>query len=114
VTVRAGELTTRLRIEEPVKNEFDAAGHPIEKWRLFAKVWGEQQELSANETERTQQNQAAASLTYKIRYKKGVNAGMRLCFEEDKVNRVVGIEGVIKDRKRTEMLLTCREVRDGQ
>jgi hypothetical protein len=43
-----------------------------------------------------------------------VNSGMRLCFEDDKTNRVLGIEGVTKDERNREMLLTCREVRDGQ
>jgi SPP1 family predicted phage head-tail adaptor len=112
--VRAGQLRRRFRIEAPVNNELDAAGHPVDKWKLFAMAWGRIEEISASETERTQQNQAAASLTVTIRYLKGVNSGMRLCFEDDKTNRVLGIEGVTKDERNREMLLTCREVRDGQ
>lgn len=107
----AGQLRRRLRIEHKVENEYDAAGHPIEKWKLFAKAWGRVEELSATETERTQQNQAAASLTVTIRYTKGVHSGMRLCFEDDKTNRRLGIEGVTKDEKNREMVLTCRELR---
>jgi SPP1 family predicted phage head-tail adaptor len=107
--MRAGQLRQRFRIEKKVDNEYDAAGHPVEKWRLFQKVWGEKQELSQSETERTNQNQTAGSLTVRIRYTRGVNSGMRLCFEEDRFSRVLGIEGVTQDERRTEMVLTCRE-----
>jgi SPP1 family predicted phage head-tail adaptor len=109
--VRAGELSRRFRIEEPVNNEYDAAGHPIEKWRLFGMVWGELEELSASESDGTDGKDSAASLTVKIRYTRGVDSTMRLCFEDDKVKRTMGISGVTKDRKNREMVLTCREER---
>jgi SPP1 family predicted phage head-tail adaptor len=112
--MRAGELTTRFRIEEPVNNELDAAGHPVEKWKLFQKVWGEITDLAAGESDGRDQKDASASVTVKIRYTKGVHTGMRLRFEDDKVQRMLGIEGITKDRRNIEMTLACREDRSAR
>ena len=109
--MRAGELRRRFRIEEPVNNELDAAGHPVEKWRLFGMVWGELTEVSASETDGVDQKTAAASLTVRIRYTRGVDTTMRLYFEDDKTSRTFGIDGVTKDQKNREMFLACREER---
>lgn len=107
--MRAGELRKRFRIEQKVENELDAAGHPVEKWKLFAKTWGELSELSASESDAGGQKTASASLTVRIRYVKGLDSTMRLCFQDDKQNRVFGIEGITKDQKNTKMTLACRE-----
>jgi SPP1 family predicted phage head-tail adaptor len=107
--VRAGQLRKRLRIETLDANELDSAGHPIEKWKLFGKVWGRVEELSASESERTDQSQPSRSLTVKIRYNQGVKPDMRLALEDNRESRVFGIEGITKDEKNREMVLTCRE-----
>ena len=109
--MRAGELRRRFRIEEPVNNEYDAAGHPVEKWRLFGMVWGELTEVSASESDSAEGKDWAASLTVRIRYTRGVDSTMRLSFEDDKTKRTMGISGVTKDAKNTEMVLACRESR---
>lgn len=111
--MRAGQLRKRFRIEQPVDNELDAAGHPVEKWKLFARAWGRVEELTAGEADGRDQKESSASMTVTIRYTKGIHSGMRLRFEDDRTSRVFGIDGIVKGQKNVEMMLSCREDRSG-
>lgn len=105
--MRAGTLRHRLKIEQPVDSERDAAGHFVEKWKVFATVWGRVEETAQSETQRTDQNQPVGVRTITIRYLKGVDSTMRVCWQDE--NRTFGIEGVTKDERNFEMTLSCRE-----
>lgn len=107
--MRAGQLRERLTIETYDNKDVDRSGQLIEKWKVFATVWGRIEEVGASETNRANQTQPVGTHTVTIRYLPGLNSAMRICWKRDGKTRVFGIEGGPGNERKQFMTLACRE-----
>jgi SPP1 family predicted phage head-tail adaptor len=76
-TVRAGTLNARVTIEQPTAGQ-DAVGQPVLTWTTVAVVWAHVRHRSGMETIRGDADTSVVKASIRIRYKTGLNAGMRV------------------------------------
>ncbi|WP_250467635.1 phage head closure protein [Caballeronia sp. GAFFF2] len=76
MTVRAGDLNRRVRIERN-GGGFDDLGQPIEGWMEVATVWGNVRMLTGKETLTSDADVGTASASIRIRYRTDITNGMR-------------------------------------
>lgn len=80
----AGTLNRRGTIQQRQGGE-DDAGQPIDVWAAVAKVWANVKGQSGMGTITGLQDNVAASIdrySIRIRYRTGLDAGMRWCFND--------------------------------
>lgn len=75
--MRAGLLRHRITIESFTEgaNEY---GEPISTWATYATVWASKEDLSGREYFASQQINAEVSTKFRIRYRAGITAKMRI------------------------------------
>lgn len=75
--LRAGTLNRRVRIEQRGEN-YDEAGQPIEGWTPVATVWADIRFTSGMEAIKAGAETSINKASVRIRYRRDLNAGMRL------------------------------------
>ena len=75
-----GRLNKRITIQEQ-SSSYDAAGQPVESWSDFATVWADIKYNSGKETIKADAMASTAKASIRIRYKQGINAGMRVVYQ---------------------------------
>ncbi len=103
---RLGAARMRLALEFPVASPDDAGGR-IETFTAAAAVWAEVRWLSGEERSRAGRDEQAARFEIVIRWRAGVNAGMRFTGQG-------AAYGVISagdpDGRRTRLVCLCEEI----
>ena len=91
MTLRAGDLDRRVRIEQPLADDaFDGAGSGT--WSLVAEVWASVRDALPSRGERLADgvNVAARPSRVRIRYRAGMTASMRFVLDERIMQIVAG------------------------
>ena len=91
--IEAGRLRHRVTLEEFVEIR-NSAGERESIWQFVAYLWAAIEPSSAREFVAAQQMQSKVSARITIRYRSGVNAGMRILHR----GTVYNIEGVLADK----------------
>ncbi len=76
MTVRAGDLNRRVRIERN-GGGFDEIGQPIDGWAEVVTVWGNVKMLTGKETVLSNSDVGSATASIRIRYRTDITNGMR-------------------------------------
>lgn len=103
-----GRLRNRVTIQRLAPGQ-DEYGQPLQVWENYAVVWAEVKDVSGREYFESRQI-PTSSVTTKvtIRYRSGLDAGMRVVGGK----RVLNIQSIIDpDGKKRELLLMCEEAR---
>ncbi|MBY6265569.1 head-tail adaptor protein [Azospirillum sp. 412522] len=79
-TTGAGDLDQRIRIEAKTRVP-DEGGGSAEAWTLVASVWAKVWPVSGRERAEARQVQAATLMRFKVRYRTGLDAGMRIVWQ---------------------------------
>ncbi|KAA0592949.1 SPP1 family predicted phage head-tail adaptor [Azospirillum lipoferum] len=79
-TTGAGDLDQRIRIEAKTRVE-DEGGGSAEAWTPVATVWAKVWPVSGRERAEARQVQAATLMRFKLRYRDGLDAGMRIVWQ---------------------------------
>lgn len=80
--MRAGTLNARVTIEQPTAGQ-DTVGQPVRTWTTVATVWANIRHRSGAETIRGDADTSVVKVSIRIRYKTGLNAGMRVTHGAD-------------------------------
>ena len=104
--MRAGELRHRITIEAPMATQ-NAFGEPIEGWTTVADVWASREDLSGREAFLAMQTMAEVTTRFRMRYRDGVNATMRI-LSDGSIYRVTSVADPDGTR-RSLVILTARE-----
>ncbi|NUW66955.1 phage head closure protein [Vibrio coralliilyticus] len=75
--MEVGRLNQRIVIEHRVK-EKDAAGQPLDDWRVVCRTWANVRMLSGIQTVSHQADVSVVRASVRIRRRPGVVAGMRV------------------------------------
>lgn len=76
----AGDLDQRIRIEAKTRVD-DEGGGSVEAWALVATVWAKVWPVSGRERAEARQVEAATMMRFKVRYRAGIDAGMRIVWQ---------------------------------
>ncbi len=85
-----GRLNKRITIQSQSAS-YDAAGQQVDTWTTFATVWANIRHKSGTETIKADVLTSTVKASMRIRYLTGVNAGMRVVYQ----NTVYRIEAVL-------------------
>lgn len=106
MTIRAGELDTRIRIEQRLTTQ-DAAGEPSIEWEEFAERWASIARTPGSEVWASAQRGGRVPTVFRLRYLAGVLPEMRVVAQE----RVYEIRSVVRESGRaSELLLVTEEI----
>jgi SPP1 family predicted phage head-tail adaptor len=113
--LNAGRLNRRISIQEE-KQAHDDAGYPIpgqKEWKEVCKPWASREPIRGREFFAADAAQSEIKVRYKIRYRPGITADMRLVDWKD--NRTYEIKAVLDDvyNDGTETHLMVAEVSNG-
>ena len=75
--MQAGSLNRRCTLQQP-GTATDALGQPIEGWTDVATVWGDVRLRSGLESVKAGAVVSTVQASVRVRYRKGINAGMRV------------------------------------
>lgn len=75
--MNAGKLNRRVTIEQR-SSTVDAIGQPVETWTTVATVWADIRFQRGLESLRADSTTSIARASVRIRYRAGINAGMRV------------------------------------
>ena len=75
--MQSGKLDQRIAIQQPVVGQ-DAIGQPVTTWEAVATVWASVAYLSGLSAIKAGADTAQVSASVRIRYRSGINAGMRV------------------------------------
>lgn len=105
-----GKLNRRITIEY-VTTATDPEGYPIETWTTFAKPWAAREPLRGDEFWNAAATNAEKTVKYRIRYRKGIKANMRLTDHVDGLtyNIVVPLDDFYGDRTQTHLMVELIE-----
>lgn len=102
--MRAGALDQRLRIESRV-DTVNSVGQAIPTWSVFAStIPAERNAIRGQEYFAAQQLTVQKAMMFRIRYLPGLNASMRIWFENEVWDIAAIVEGPGRHR---EMLVYC-------
>ena len=105
--MQAGTLDRRVTIQQQVTTR-DAYGAEVVQWLNLVTLWANKREAVGLEAFQADQvAQATASATFRIRYRSGLQAKMRL---EDDQGALWDIEGVAEIGRRDGLELRCSRV----
>lgn len=113
MSLAAGKLRHRVRIEEQVHVSDEETGAVSTEWRFVAVVWAAIEPLSAREFVAAATTQSGITARITIRYRPGMRASMRILHGES----IYNIAGVLPDLEsgREYLTLPCSAgVNDGQ
>lgn len=77
-----GKLNKRITIQQQSLT-YDDAGQQVESWSTFASVWADIKFKSGKETIKADALASTVMASIRIRYKQGVNAGMRVQYKDE-------------------------------
>lgn len=100
--MRAGRLRDRLTLQAYVETK-DAIGGTVQEWQDVRKVWAEVRGVSGRNFMSASAEQAEITSEILMRYRPGIEAGMRLVRGTD----VYTIVAPLPDAKRTELRCMC-------
>ena len=98
----AVRLNKRIRIQAPATGQ-DEYGEPLAGWVDVAQVWAEVMDLTGRQYVAAGATQNTVQTTVAIRYRAGIDAGMRVLHGAD----VYDIEAVLGQDRR-ELKLMCK------
>ncbi len=105
MAIRAGELDTRITIEERAATQ-DAAGEPATTWDTFADRWASIERTPGSEVWASAQRSGRVPTVFRLRYLEGVKPAMRVVLGTS----VFDIRSVVRPSGRApDMLLVCEE-----
>lgn len=103
-TLRAGSLKDRITIQRKT-GAADEDGTPLPSgWEDLAKVWANVRHLSGSEAIRGDAQVSAVRASIRIRWRAGINAGMRVIHAQ----QVYDIEAVLPGATREHVDLVCK------
>lgn len=104
--IRAGELDTRIRIEQRSTIQ-DATGEPDTTWDLFAERWASIERTPGSEVWASAQRGGRVPTVFRLRFLAGVLPAMRVVAQD----RVYDIRSVVRPSGRSaDMLLVTDEL----
>lgn len=104
--MQAGKLRNKVKIQQQTTDQ-DAAGQPLDTWSDVANVWGNIRFLNGVETLKAGAPTSTAKASIRIRYRTGINAGMRVLHGATAYN----ITAVLPDMAKKEYVdLACEDV----
>lgn len=107
MSIRAGELDTRIRIEQRSTAQ-DAAGEPAAAWTEVATRWASIERTPGSEVWASAQRNGRVPTVFRLRYLAGVVPSMRVVLGE---TRVYDIRSVVRPSGRApDMLLVTDEL----
>jgi SPP1 family predicted phage head-tail adaptor len=109
--MQAGKLSTRITIQQRSTTQ-DTVGQPLDTWTTFATVWADVRTTNGlsfiKEAIRANAEVSMMRTSFRIRYRTGINAGMRVLLG----STVYDIEAVMPDLGNKDHLdLVCEQVR---
>lgn len=104
--MKAGQLNQRINIEQRTSSQ-DALGQPIETWSLVAAVWANIRHVSGVESIKASADVSTVNSSVRIRYRTGVDAGMRIVKGAD----VYQINAVLIDGNKQFVDLVCELIK---
>jgi len=102
----AGELWTRIRIEQPATAP-NSVGEPVLTWSTYATVWADVSSLSARETERFSETVGFMTHRVRIRYLDGLTSAMRIIYRD----RTLEIGQILEQDRLWHQEIICTEKR---
>ena len=107
MTLSAGKLRHRVRLQEQQTVQNPNTGAVKTEWADVASVWAAIEPLSAREFIEAAATQASVTARITIRYRPGVRPTMRIRHG----GKIYGIEGVLSDKEsgREYLTLPCSE-----
>lgn len=113
--LQANDLNRRITFQRKVRTE-DDAGYPIpgaSEWENGDTVWANREPLRGREFFAASAAQSEVTVRYKIWYKQGITADMRLVdLRDDRIYEIVTpLDDPFDDRTETHLLV--KEVSDG-
>lgn len=104
--MEAGKLRHLITIEAPTEAQ-DKYGEPVQGWTQVAEVWASREDLSGREWFAAQQVQADVTTRFRIRYRDGIRATMRVTSDGVTYNILSAADP--DGKSRTLVLLAARE-----
>ncbi|HWX01442.1 phage head closure protein [Collimonas sp.] len=101
--MQAGQLRHKTVIQSPPSGQ-DDDGNPRTEWLLVSKPYAKKEDLSGRELFAAQAAQSEVTTRFRIRYRTGVTAKMRLLCD----GVIYNIEAVLdRDGRKRELQLMC-------
>lgn len=98
MTIEAGKLRHRVKIQRRVDTQDETTGEMSVTWQNVATVWAAIEPLSAREFIQSQSTQAQIVARVVIRYRDGIDAGMRAVHSRTgRPDVIYNIHGVLPD-----------------
>jgi SPP1 family predicted phage head-tail adaptor len=98
MTIEAGRLRHRVKIQRRVDEQNETTGEMSVTWQNVAPVWAAIEPLSAREFIQSQSTQAQIVARVVIRYRDGIDASMRLVHSRTgRPDVIYNIHGVLPD-----------------
>jgi SPP1 family predicted phage head-tail adaptor len=105
--MRSGKLRHRVILQNVQPVQDTTTGEVSDEWADVATVWAAVEPLSVREFTAAQAVQSKVTTMIIIRYRQGVDASMRILFDD----KIYNIEGILADKKSGKEYLTlpCSE-----
>lgn len=103
-----GALNHHIEIQS-YNSTVDEDGFPVEGWVHFKTLWANKQGLTGRTFYAAQAAQSENDVTYKIRYVKGIETGMKVIDGTD--IHYLKVDPIDKDGKRKELYLVCNNTK---
>ena len=105
MTPAAGTLSQRIDIERRAPGT-DAWGQPVQAWEWVASRWADVRLLAGLEAIKAGADVSTVQASYRLRYRAGLNAGMRLIDSSESWD----IQAVLDKREDGAVDLVCRRL----
>lgn len=106
--VRAGRLRDVVSVQQRTETQ-DGWGQPVETWTDVFKDYAEVKQLTGREFFNDARVAADIDTRVVVRYRPGITAKHRVVFHDVDGDRVLDIQSVVKDQKRTTLEILCKE-----
>lgn len=103
------KLWAKIKIQQR-SNAVDLLGQPVNTWVDVATVHADPRHLRGLESLRADATTAVVKASFRIRYRAGINAGMRILWGEE----IYNIVAVLPQGRREVIDLTCERVGEEQ
>lgn len=106
-----GGLNHHIEVQK-YEPSYDNDGFETKEWIKFRTLWAGRQGLVGKAFYAAKAVQSENDVTYRIRYTKGIKAGMRVIDKDDIY--YIKIDPIDKDGRRKELYLICTIIKPGQ
>jgi len=107
--MRAGQLRERVTIRDKCSSQ-DGFGAEVVTYSDWATVWASVTPAASSESTDQQREGATATHEVRMRYRPGLLMTMLVAWTCDGVERLLGIDSIVPDAARREIVLRCSEV----